>query len=145
MIEYIRKGQIAEALTFAQQELAPRGEENPAFLAELERTMALLAFDTLASSSTSANPPAIPRNLHELLHPAQRTRTASQLNAAILTSQSHGKDTKLPKLLRMMEWGEGMLESKAEFPKLDLARLLSASEPGTANEGIGMDVEGVVV
>ncbi|KAJ7900257.1 MAP kinase [Mycena olivaceomarginata] len=45
LIEFIRHGQIAEALQFAQDELAPRGEESPEFLSELERTMALLAFD----------------------------------------------------------------------------------------------------
>ncbi len=28
LIELIRKGQIAEALTFAQEELAPQGEES---------------------------------------------------------------------------------------------------------------------
>ena len=28
LIEYIREGKIAEALEFAQDELAPRGEEN---------------------------------------------------------------------------------------------------------------------
>jgi len=30
LIEYIREGKIAEALEFAQDELAPRGEENVA-------------------------------------------------------------------------------------------------------------------
>ncbi|CAB4446120.1 unnamed protein product [Rhizophagus irregularis] len=49
--QYIREGKIAEALEFAQDELAPRGEENPEFLEELERTMALLAFDDTNSFS----------------------------------------------------------------------------------------------
>lgn len=31
LIEYIRQGQIAEAIQFAQEELAPRGEENVRF------------------------------------------------------------------------------------------------------------------
>ena len=44
LIEYIRQGRVVEALEFAQDELAPRGEENPEFLVELEKTMALLAF-----------------------------------------------------------------------------------------------------
>lgn len=36
-IELIREGKTEEALEFAQESLAPRGEENPAFLEELER------------------------------------------------------------------------------------------------------------
>lgn len=54
---------MADALQFAQEELAPRGEENPAFLAELERTMALLAFDlprALPPSSAPVPAPAAP-------------------------------------------------------------------------------------
>ncbi|MBW0483652.1 hypothetical protein O181_023367 [Austropuccinia psidii MF-1] len=134
MIEYIRHGQIAEALTFAQQELAPRGEENPIFLSELERTMALLAFDTSTSSGTSSDAPnAPPAHIQELLLPAQRQRTAGQLNSAILTSQSHGKNPKLPNLLRMMNWGESLLSARADFPKLELAELLTRNQAHSTN------------
>lgn len=136
MIEYIRHGQIAEALAFAQQELAPRGEENPTFLSELERTMALLAFDTSLSTNGSSdkNSNAPPPHIQELLLPAQRQRTAGQLNSAILTSQSHGKDPKLPNLLRLMMWGESLLSARADFPKPELADLLNrTSAPGSSN------------
>jgi glucose-induced degradation protein 8 len=109
LIEYIRQGKVAEALEFAQEELAPRGEESPEFLAELEKTMALLAFE----SSPSA-PPAIT----ELLSPAQRLKTASEVNAAILESSSQGKDAKLVGLLKLLCWGESMLDERAEFPKV---------------------------
>lgn len=102
-----------EALEFAQEELAPRGEESPEFLAELEKTMALLAFE----SSPSA-PPAIA----ELLSPAQRLKTAGEVNAAILESLSQGKDAKLVGLLKLLCWGETMLEERAEFPKVRLTR-----------------------
>lgn len=37
LIELIRVGKTEEALEFAQEYLAPRGEENPAFLEELGR------------------------------------------------------------------------------------------------------------
>jgi len=111
LIEYIRHGRIADALQFAQDELAPRGEENPEFLAELERTMALLAFDSVA------NPPA---TIGELLSPAQRLKTAGEVNAAILESLSQGKEVKLVGLLKLLCWGESMLEEKAEFPKLNV-------------------------
>lgn len=135
MIEYIRHGQIAEALAFAQQELAPRGEENPMFLSELERTMALLAFDSSLSANGSGsanNPNAPPPHIQELLLPAQRQRTAGQLNAAILTSQSHGKDPKLPNLLRMMIWGESLLSTRADFYKPELAELLNRTDASTS-------------
>ncbi|KAF8213132.1 CTLH/CRA C-terminal to lish motif domain-containing protein [Mycena galopus ATCC 62051] len=109
LIEYIRHGQIAEALQFAQDELAPRGEESPEFLSELERTMALLAFDAT---------PSAPTGIAELLSPAQRMKTAGEVNAAILESLSQGKEVKLVQLLKLMHWGETMLEERAEFPRV---------------------------
>ncbi|KAK9897862.1 hypothetical protein P389DRAFT_169877 [Cystobasidium minutum MCA 4210] len=45
LIELIRQKKIEEALIFAQEELAPRGEEHPEFLNDLESTMTLLAYD----------------------------------------------------------------------------------------------------
>lgn len=111
LIEYIRQGKVAEALEFAQAELAPRGEESPEFLAELEKTMALLAFESS---------PSAPQSILELLSPAQRLKTAGEVNAAILESFSQGKDAKLVGLLKLLCWGETMLEQKADFPKLDL-------------------------
>ncbi|OCH90681.1 lish motif-containing protein [Obba rivulosa] len=111
LIEYIRQGRIEEALQFAQEELAPRGEESPEFLSELEKTMALLAFESS---------PQAPPTISELLSPAQRMRTAGEVNAAILESLSQGKEAKLVSLLRLLCWGESLLEERAEFPKLDL-------------------------
>ncbi|KAF7339537.1 hypothetical protein MSAN_02168200 [Mycena sanguinolenta] len=110
LIEFIRHGQIAEALQFAQDELAPRGEESPEFLSELERTMALLAFDST---------PTAPNGIAELLSPAQRMKTAGEVNAAILESLSQGKEVKLVQLLKLMHWGETMLEERAEFPRVE--------------------------
>ena len=49
LIELIRAGRVEEALGFAQQSLAERGEENTEVLAELERTLALLAFEDPAN------------------------------------------------------------------------------------------------
>jgi hypothetical protein len=109
LIEFIRRGQITEALQFAQDELAPRGEESPEFLSELERTMALLAFDSS---------PSVPSGIAELLSPAQRMKTAGEVNAAILESLGQGKEVKLVGLLKLMKWGETMLEERAEFPRV---------------------------
>lgn len=45
LIELIREGNVEGALEYAQTHLAERGEENPEILSELERTLALLAFE----------------------------------------------------------------------------------------------------
>jgi hypothetical protein len=56
-------------------------------LEELERTVALLAFDDASTCPV--------KEVKELLDNAQRQKTASELNAAILTSQSHEKGKSL--------------------------------------------------
>ncbi|KXS20045.1 hypothetical protein M427DRAFT_52312 [Gonapodya prolifera JEL478] len=109
LIELIRSGNVTEAIEFAQDELAPRGEDNPEFLAELERTMALLAFDPATLSKSPVG---------DLLDHVQRQRTASELNAAVLVSQCQDKDPKLPALMRMLVWAQGQLEEKVQFPKI---------------------------
>lgn len=50
------------------------------FLEELEKTVALLAFEDVSNCPVG-----------ELLDVSQRLKTASEVNAAILTSQSHEK------------------------------------------------------
>jgi glucose-induced degradation protein 8 len=115
LIEYIRQGRIVEALQFAQEELALRGQENPEFLSELESTMALLAFDSSASA---------PQAISSLLSPHQRMKTAGEVNAAILESLSQGKESKLVSLLKLLCWGESMLDERAEFPKVCLSPCL---------------------
>nr|KAJ0228316.1 hypothetical protein LSAT_V11C100042060 [Lactuca sativa] len=73
--------EIEEAPEFAQEELAPRVEENQSFLEELERTVALLAFEDVNNSPVG-----------DLLDISQHLKTASEVNDAILTSQSHEKE-----------------------------------------------------
>ena len=107
LIELIRTGKINDAIEFAQEELAPRGEENPEFLEELERTMALLAFDDVQKSPVG-----------DLLDHSQRQKTASELNAAILTAQCQEKDPKLPSLLKMLVCAQTQLYEKISFPKI---------------------------
>ncbi|KAG0737434.1 hypothetical protein G6F57_012748 [Rhizopus arrhizus] len=108
LIELIRQGAFQEALEFATEEMAPRGEEHPEFLAELERTMALLAFQDTIDSPVG-----------ELLHPGQRQKTASELNAAILINQSQEKDPKLPNLLKMLAWSQEQLDERMNYPKIE--------------------------
>ena len=73
--------------------------------------MTLLAFE-----SSPAAPPAV----SELLSSGQRQKTAGEVNAAILESLSQGKEVKLVGLLKLLSWGESMLEERAEFPKVRL-------------------------
>ncbi|KAK1309094.1 hypothetical protein QJS10_CPA09g01441 [Acorus calamus] len=79
-----------------------------AFLEELEKTVALLAFEDASSCPFG-----------ELLHISQRLKTASEVNAAILTSQSHEKDPKLPSLLKMLIWVQNQLDEKATYPRIN--------------------------
>lgn len=45
LIELIRNNHVEEALAFAQSHLSEAGEEDSSVLSELERTVALLAFE----------------------------------------------------------------------------------------------------
>ena len=62
---------IESALDFAQAHLAERGEENPEILSELERTLALLAFEEPENSPFG-----------DLLHPSQRQKVGFVFNFA---------------------------------------------------------------
>ncbi|CAA2967461.1 protein GID8 homolog isoform X2 [Olea europaea var. sylvestris] len=101
LIELIRNGKVFEALEFAQKELAPIGEENQSILEELERTVSLLAFEDVTRCPVG-----------ELLDVSQRMKTACEVNAAILTSQSHEKDPKLQSILKMLIWAQNWLHEK---------------------------------
>lgn len=80
--------------------------------------MALLAFDSSSAPST----------ITDLLSPAQRMKTAGEVNAAILDSFSQGKEVKLVQLLKLLCWGESMLSERAEFPKVTRCELPVARE-----------------
>jgi hypothetical protein len=190
LVELVRAGDAAGALAFAEEYLAPAGEEHPELLEELgevfqvflgfasaaaaaasassektkktrprrphptppppktnpsnqnqnqtERAMALLAFDDPASSP-----------LGELLSPAQRERTAAQLNAAVLSSTGQEREARLPGLLRLVLWAQRQLSERADFPQvvdLATARLSSDPEPAAAEaaavQGTGAAVAG---
>ncbi len=45
-------------------------------------------------------------------------KTAGEVNAAILESLSQGREAKLVGLLKLLQWGEALLEERAEFPKV---------------------------
>jgi hypothetical protein len=74
--------------------------------------MSLLAFETRQSP------------VGDLLDHSQRQKIASELNAAILSSQCQEKDPKLPSMLKMLIWAQvdlayqNQLEEKVTFPKI---------------------------
>lgn len=63
LIELIREGRVEEAVVYAQDHLAERGQRDPSILNELERTLALLAFDQPDTSPFG-----------DLLHPSHRQK-----------------------------------------------------------------------
>ncbi|KAJ2492524.1 hypothetical protein GGI11_009073, partial [Coemansia sp. RSA 2049] len=123
-----------EALEFAQEELAPHGEEHPELLRELERTMALLAFDNVVSvSANSAGAHMSP--LADLLDFAHRQKTANELNAALLAAHSQPKEPKLPALLQLLAWTQDQLDRKATYPRINNIIEAVLEEPGTTAAG----------
>ncbi|XP_060526091.1 glucose-induced degradation protein 8 homolog [Cylas formicarius] len=116
LIELIRNNQIEEALAFAQNHLSEAGEEDPSVLQELERTIALLAFEDPINSPFG-----------DLLAPSHRQKVASEVNAAILKME-HQENTapKISTLLKLILWAQEKLNAKnVKYPKMtDLANAL---------------------
>lgn len=109
MIELIREQKTEEALTFAQEQLNVDSEYLE--LHELERTLALLAFDKPLSSPYA-----------DLLHIEHRQQLALEVNSIILQEQSGSADVQQPKiitLLKLLHWTQNELERKKhKFPKM---------------------------
>jgi len=102
LIELIRESKVEEALKFASEQLAERGEESELVLGELERTLALLAFEDPEKSPYG-----------DLLSYSHRQKVASELNAAILKAE-HSDNTQ-PKLaigLKLVLWAQNELDKK---------------------------------
>lgn len=110
LIELIREKDVEGALSYAQQHLVERVEENPDVLTELEKTLALLAFE---------NPENSP--FGELLHISQRQKVASELNAAVLDVEA---TPELAGLLKMLLWSQDELDKrKVKYPHMtDIAQ-----------------------
>lgn len=112
LIELIRDKDIDGAVEFAQNQMAEQGKENPEFLEELERTMALLAFENAQDSPFG-----------ELLLLSQRQKVASELNAALLAEENQPTSPRLAKIMKLLEWSQSELDrNKVKYPKMtDLA------------------------
>ncbi|KAJ2642762.1 hypothetical protein IW137_002626, partial [Coemansia sp. RSA 1287] len=81
---------------------------HPELLRELERTMALLAFEVTGESP-----------LAELLDFEHRQKTANELNAALLAAHSQPREPKLPALLQLLAWTQDQLDEKVSYPRIN--------------------------
>lgn len=101
LIELIREHKTEEALEFAQTSLSERGEESPECLVDMERALALLAFEKPEESP-----------FLDLLCPAQRHKVWSRVNAAIMEYENKESLPCLTKLMKLLIWSESQLEAK---------------------------------
>lgn len=113
-------GKIEEALTFAQTQMSEAGESNPEVLSELERTLALLAFEKPQNSPFA-----------DLLEQSHRQKVASELNAAILKMEHHENTApRIINLLKLILWAQAQLDKRnVSYPKmveLDSGRVADA-------------------
>ncbi|KAM7405116.1 hypothetical protein PAMP_012401 [Pampus punctatissimus] len=108
LIELIRLRETESALEFAQTQLAEQGEESRECLTEMERTLALLAFD---------NPEESP--FGDLLNMMQRQKVWSEVNQAVLDYENRESTPKLAKLLKLLLWAQNELDQKkVKYPKM---------------------------
>ncbi|RWS08921.1 C20orf11-like protein [Dinothrombium tinctorium] len=109
LIELIREQKVEEALKFSQEQLSV--DEEFLDLPELERTLALLAFDKPENSPFA-----------DLLQVSHRQQLASEVNEAILKEQSGSAEVEKPHLvtlLKLLLWTQSELErKKIKFPKM---------------------------
>lgn len=106
LIELIKEGRVQEALDFSREELAMRCEAHPHLLGLLEQAMLLLAWDNPIDSKS------------ELLTPAYRVGTANLVNGALLAAQQQEQESRLPQLLRVLDWAQQQLSERVTFPCL---------------------------
>lgn len=99
---HFRNGKIEDALTFAQNKISEAGETNPEVLNELERTLALLAFEKPTQSPFS-----------DLLDQTHRQKIASELNAAILRIEhKQNQNPRMMNVLKLILWAQSELDKR---------------------------------
>lgn len=103
LIELIRscpegdKQRTIAAIKFASENLGPRATESPAFLDQLEKTMALFLYprDQLRPEQQA------------LLHPDLRREVADQVNKAVVMRQTKRCEAAIRQLVKVRAWSEG--------------------------------------
>ncbi|THU60929.1 hypothetical protein C4D60_Mb07t17910 [Musa balbisiana] len=115
MIEMIRAGEMEMALLYAINEILP-GIENNVILFSISSCLFCLALENYVFLIDFLKEFIRTTTLFPLLGPSQRLKLVSQVNAAILTSQNHEKEPKLPTLLKMLICIQNELDENAAFP-----------------------------
>lgn len=121
-IAFNRCGNIEGALTFAQTQMSEAGESNPEVLSELERTLALLAFEKpLESPFSDLLQQSHRQKVGFCLHISDVTdddiclclQVASELNAAILKMEN-AEDTspRIINMLKLILWAQSELDKR---------------------------------
>ncbi|KAF6020615.1 GID8 [Bugula neritina] len=102
LIELIREKDVIKALDFAQTCLVERAEDgDPDVLTELERTLALLAFDEPSTSPFG-----------DLLNLGHRQKVASEVNAKMLEQENQESVPQITKILKLLAWSQQQLDNK---------------------------------
>lgn len=115
LIELIREGfnsndgNVQPAIDFAMAHLSQRAPNNPQFLADLEKTMALLCFP----------PDSLIPQLKELMDVKLRKEIANKVNLALMTNQGVQGEPRIHNLINLWSWGEALLSEKVNFPRLE--------------------------
>jgi len=98
---------IAPAIAFAKDQLAPRASVDRAFLHDLEQTMSLLVF----------SPDSLSPQIAALLKPDLRREVADRVNQAILKRQGQSVEARIKEWVRARTWAEAYArKTKKEVP-----------------------------
>ncbi|CAK8678076.1 glucose-induced degradation protein 8 homolog [Clavelina lepadiformis] len=109
LIELIREKKTEQALEFAQTQLSERGEDSPECLADMERALALLAFDKPEESPFA-----------DLLLSSQRHKVWSLVNTCITELENNTATPKLAGIVKLLMWSQDQLDKrKVTYPKMD--------------------------
>ena len=98
LVELIKKGQIHDAIGYAQAHLSSQSLKKEAYQAEVDRTMTMLMYEDLSKSPMA-----------ELASQAHRQRLAGMANKAILQAMGHQSDLKLEFFYKMMLFSQEQL------------------------------------
>lgn len=126
---------IADAIAFAQENLAPYATLDNQFKHDLERAMALLivpreSWNTSAASLPTSGSGSGSNNdfgtLSELVDPSLRKRVAKDVNEALLQVQGKRREANIRYLVRARAWAEQLAREK----KIDLPPRLNLGLDG---------------
>lgn len=98
MIEMYRNNpqEIADILTFAEEELAPRAQHNPELLQELERTMGIFVGDNFGEKRI-------------LMGKGQRWQTRERVNRVLLEEEGRSSMCGVERVVRGVAWCQEQL------------------------------------